>query len=619
MKQWLRYKFDSTMSRGAGALIAWLFVFSAILALAVAIFAMFIDSKAHLGKEWWLDFQTTTNLKPDPTGTSKLAAIVRTFVPTLGGMFMGALITGFIVTSMQNKIRDLRKGRSIVVEDDHQVILGWSQSVFTVISELCTANANRKSPAIVVLAGKDKIDMEDQIRAKVPKTGPTKVVCRTGNPIDPLDINLANPKAARSFIVLSPEGADPDSQVIKTMLALTSHSEVSPRSVVAEMRDPKKIEAAHYIGDGEMRLLSIDDLIARITVQACRQSGLSIVYTELLTFDGDEMYVHEEKSLVGKTFGETLHMYETSSVVGVVRERKTKFNPPMDQKLEPGDRLVIISEDDDTMILSGKDEKSAGIEAGKIAEAKAPERRPERSLILGWNRRAPWMINHLDEYVAPGSEIHVVADLADGEAKIAKECGKVKNVKVTYKQADTTDGNVIRGLGVETFDHVITLGYSDKMQAQEADAQTLITLIFLRELAKEKGESFSIVSEMLDPRNRKLAEVARADDFIVSAQLVSQMLAQMSENPDLTYTELFEAEGSEIYLKDATDYVKPGQPVSFYTVVEAARRRNEVAIGYRILSEAEDPKKTYGVRMNPNKSGTVTFTADDKIVVIAEN
>ena len=30
-----------------------------------------------------------------------------------------------------------------------------------------------------------------------------------------------------------------------------------------------------------------DELIGRITVQSCRQSGLSVVYSELLDFDGD--------------------------------------------------------------------------------------------------------------------------------------------------------------------------------------------------------------------------------------------------------------------------------------------------------------------------------------------
>jgi hypothetical protein len=41
---------------------------------------------------------------------------------------------------------------------------------------------------------------------------------------------------------------------------------------------------------------------------------------------------------------------------------------------------------------------------------------------------------------------------------------------------------------------------------------------------------------------------------------------------------------------------------SFWTVVEAARRRNEVAIGYRVLAAAKEPSKSFGVVINPDKS-----------------
>jgi ion channel POLLUX/CASTOR len=60
-------------------------------------------------------------------------------------------------------------------------------------------------------------------------------------------------------------------------------------------------------------------------------------------------------------------------------------------------------------------------------------------------------------------------------------------------------------------------------------------------------------------------------------------------------------------------------PLNFYTVVEAARRRDEVAVGYRLKSEAANPHKSYGVRLNPDKSQRVTFTEDDRVIVLAES
>jgi hypothetical protein len=122
-------------------------------------------------------------------------------------------------------------------------------------------------------------------------------------------------------------------------------------------------------------------------------------------------------------------------------------------------------------------------------------------------------------------------------------------------------------------------------------------------------------------RNRELAEATQVDDFIVSEHLISLMMAQLSENAELfgVFADIFDPEGAEIYLKPVSDYVTPDTPVDFYTVTEAARRRGETPLGYRITTEANDAGKAYGVHTNPKKSETITFSPEDKIIVIAEN
>jgi enoyl-[acyl-carrier-protein] reductase (NADH) len=103
--------------------------------------------------------------------------------------------------------------------------------------------------------------------------------------------------------------------------------------------------------------------------------------------------------------------------------------------------------------------------------------------------------------------------------------------------------------------------------------------------------------------------------------LISLLLSQISENKELArvFSTLFSSEGSELYLKPADDYVKAGSEVNFYTVVEAARRKGEAAIGYRIRSLANDAGRHYGVRINPVKSERVKFVHEDRIIVIAKN
>jgi len=161
----------------------------------------------------------------------------------------------------------------------------------------------------------------------------------------------------------------------------------------------------------------------------------------------------------------------------------------------------------------------------------------------------------------------------------------------------------------------------DGIPPQQADSRTMVTLLHLRDIATRHGHSFSIVSEMLDVRNRRLAEITRPDDFIVSDQLVSLVLTQLAEVHELNaiFGELFDAQGMEIYIKPAEEYVKPGLPLTFATVVEAAQRRGETAIGYRRQLPRDVPGQQRGVVLNPRKADVITFAPGDRVIVIANS
>jgi hypothetical protein len=245
---------------------------------------------------------------------------------------------------------------------------------------------------------------------------------------------------------------------------------------------------------------------------------------------------------------------------------------------------------------------------------------PERILILGWNGKAQAIIEELDNYVAPGSETIVICR-AEGVRDILMGVAKrMKRQKVRFADGDITHSATLAAVKAATFEHVILLSYSD-LPIQEADAKTLITLLHLRNLADAAGVRLSIVSEMMDMRNRALAQIARADDFIVSDKLVSLMMSQLSENKNLekVFKVLFSSEGSEIYIRPMTDYIRLGSTVDFYTVLEAAAQRGETAIGYRLMKYADDKARGYGVNVNPKKSDKHSFAENDQIVVLAEN
>ena len=621
----LRYWFDNTMARGTVALVGWLFVLLVALVFASALVVYATGVAPEVGghrpgffETLWLNLMRT--IDPGNVGGDEGSwpFMLSMLAVTAGGILVFSTLIGVIFTGIDNKLDELRKGRSFVVERGHTVIYGWSPEVFSIVAELVVANESRGRSCVAVLAEKDKVEMEDEIRERVGDTKNTRVVCRSGDPIDVGDLDLVNPHDARSIIVLPPEGEDADSRVIKTILALTNNPDrrEDPYHIVSRMRDPENLSVARMVGGSEVELVPVDDLIARITAQTCRQSGLSGVYTDLLDFGGDEIYFSPEPRLAGRTFGEALTAYENCSVVGLRTQGRIRLNPPMDTRISAEDAVILIAEDDSEISLS--ENADPQVDIGAIRKPLTREPEPERTLVLGWNDRAPTMISQLDGYVPAASEVTVVA--TEGAGLPANFDG-LRHQSVTFRAGNTTDRRELNTLGVPTYDHVIVLSYSDELGHEEADSRTLVTLLHLREIADRGDRSFSIVSEMLDDRNRELAEIARADDFIVSDRLVSLMMCQVSENKEYSavFADLIDPEGSELYLKPADEYVEPGVPLSFYTVVEAARRRGEAAVGYRMKTQAEDSRKSYGVRLNPTKSRRVTFAEGDTVIVLAES
>ncbi|TAL67608.1 MAG: potassium transporter TrkA [Bacteroidetes bacterium] len=622
-----RYRFENTLSAGTVVLLWWLIVIGVIIVIiagtivAAAQFTQDNESTISYIEAIWDSL--IRSLDPGTMGndTGWGFRIVMLFV-TLSGVFLLSLLIGIITNSFKNRIDYLRRGKSRILESCHTLIVRWSPKIFTIISELIIANENKKNSVIVILGDKDKVEMEEEINSKIPDTKNTKVICRSGRPLEITDIEMVNPHDARSIIIISPEAPNPDTHVIKSVLALTNnpHRRKDKYHIVAEIKEEANLEAAKVVGRDEVTYVLSYDVVAKVTAQTCRQSGLSVVYTELLDYAGDEIYFQLEPRLVGRTFKESLFAYEDSAVIGLqYKNGKVQVNPPMNTMIREGDKIIAISEDDDTVILSGKTDIM--IDRSVIKHEKTKKPPTEKSLILGWNEKGGRIIKELDNYAAPGSKVLIMAEYDGMDETLAELNSKLKNKKVEFKYGNITFRSQLDAIDIPSFDHIIILSYTQGMDIQEADAQTLICLLHLRNISEQCGKHFSIVSEILDVRNQSLAEVARADDFIISDKLISLMLTQFSENKYLKYVfdDFFDAEGSEIYLKPVTDYVEAGKSVNFYTVIASAAQFGEVAFGYRIHEHQYNPDEFFGVVVNPDKSDSIVFSKEDRIIVLAED
>ena len=620
----LRYRFDATLSRGAIGVIAWLAALTVVVVLlaglAVWLLGLHTNSDGQTGfiEASWLNLMHAIDsgaLGADSGWQWRGIALV----VTIAGIFILSILIGIISSGIESRLEELRKGRSLVVEEGHTLILGWSPKLHQILNEIEIANENQRNPSAVILAPRDKVEMEDEVRARAGGPRRTRVICRSGDPSDPSDLELVRPLAAKSVLILADEDAG-DPQTVKTVLALMGFDrELDDLVVTAEFLEASSAEALERATTGRLGVVVSTDVISRITAQVCRQAGLSFVFQELLDFDGDEIYFQAEPRLTGHTFGDCLTLYESSAVIGIrTAEGEITLSPSMQRVFVEGDQVIAISADDDTIVLNG--EIVPGQAAATAAEPPL-ELKIERTLVVGWNSMGPLILRELDRYVASGSSVRVLID--PERTGFARRVSELENMAIEFVEMDTIDGQLLsRELAGDRFDQVIILCYRTGDVA-ESDARTLLTLLQIRQATEDESHpnyGVRLVTELLDVRDVELARIANPDDFVVSEQLTSLMLAQLSENAELrgVFKDLFDAAGVELVLVPASRYVPVGDEQVFADVVAAARRRGHVCIGYRrVGGETEEGELGGGVVVNPPKSRQLVFTEDDQILVLA--
>jgi voltage-gated potassium channel Kch len=477
---------------------------------------------------------------------------------------------------------------------------------------------------IAVLADRDKVEMEDELRSKVRGLRGTRVVCRSGSPSDPDDLALVRPETARSVIVLSPdvhaedrvEGFDPDAEVIKTLLALRSiDPHGSSHRVVAEVRHPASVDAARLIGrdrPGTTSVVDIREMVAKLMVQTSRESGAAAVYRELFDYASDEIYFLMHHGLGDVTYADAVVAFEHLTVLGVISPYgATQLNPMPETRV--GDLgLIVLGENESILATAARSEAQPRDDAFSYVVPEAD--RPTHTVLIGWNDRAPLIVRELGTYAAPGSTLTVVTAYGDPGVP------EVEGMTVTVVKAQTTQRSVLEEHVRSGLDHVMVLCYSDHLPAEAADSLTLITLVHVRDILRKVQSGTPVVSELIDDRNRVLAQIANIDDVVVSGEIVSLVITQLSADSRIepVLDELLGAEGTDIYIRPAEWYVVPYREVTWSTFVASASRRAETAIGYASPSFAK-PGSRVGVALNPAKSETVVVGSGDRVVVLAKH
>ena len=684
LKNKIQGMLEETLSRGTISIIAWLAV-TMILTVVIFSFVLVLmnlrpdneTGSLSLIEAIWQNFLRVIDsggLQNDRLWGYRIVSAV---VTLLGVLIFGALV-GVLTTGLDNLFIEIRKGKTEIVKKDFTLILGWNPTIFKIISELVISNANHKNKKIVILSKNDKIKMEDEINLRINqkellknfhnslgekshKTYQTKIYCRSGSIIDTDDLNIVHPENAESVIILSSEEDKEDINTIKCILALRKKA----KKIITEIKDEHNKELMDFcFQNGENKnilYIPSEKWLSRITAQASRQPGFSVIATEILNYDNDEIYFSKAgKELIGKTFKEISLNCTTSIVLGIYKKNLDKkslkgiyqaeieegklpgiqkniiLNPyeKFHNNIINGENIGCVIEEGDELILFQSDDgypefffEDLKIEKFQWKNSMEDVILPKsKTLILGYNKRIYKIINELYEYVSTDSEVHIIAKMDEEVEKQLKENFGSENVT----NEDITDYKISEKeyagekFNLESYESIIILGY-DNLETQEKDAKSMLTMLLIKKLLEKNNKCAlkekSIVIEIYDEKNREIVELTEVSDYIISDTIISSVISQLSEEKRLYYVfdELFSGEGCEIYMFSADNYIENfNREYTFKELSTIVANEGTILLGYRDMSERVEKKKDYGVHLNINKNNKIKLNKNDKLIVLFE-
>ncbi|XP_009127365.1 probable ion channel POLLUX isoform X2 [Brassica rapa] len=552
-----------------------------------------------------------------------------------GGMLIFATMLGLISDAISKMVDSLRKGKSEVLESNHILILGWSDKLGSLLKQLAIANKSIGGGVVVVLAERDKEEMETDIAKFEFDLMGTSVICRSGSALILADLKKVSVSNARAIIVLgSDENADQsDARALRVVLSLTGVKEGLKGHVVVEMCDLDNEPLVKLVGGERIETVVAHDVIGRLMIQCALQPGLAQIWEDILGFENAEFYIKKWPQLDGYRFEDALLSFPNAIPCGVkiAVDGKIVLNPSDNYVLEEGDEILVIAEDDDTYAPGSLPE----VRMCHFPKMQNPPKYPEKILFCGWRRDIDDMIKVLEALLAPGSELWMFNEVPDQEReKKLTDAGlnvsKLVNIRLVHRQGNAVIRRHLESLPLETFDSSL------ENSIVHSDSRSLATLLLIRDIQSKRlpckdsksnvfpsscwirkmqqaSDKSIVISEILDSRTKNLVSVSRISDYVLSNELVSMALAMVAEDKQINRVleELFAEKGNELCIRPAEFYIYDQEEVCFYDIMRRARQRQEIIIGYRLAGMDQ-------AVINPSdKSKLRKWSLDDVYVVIA--
>ncbi len=640
-KEKLRYRFEKFMSKGGSSIFLSLFIvfligFFIVIGLRFALIYFFpnLDVFNDFWSDIWISFLQITDpgAVAEDTDSSpwlKVIAVIAGFF----GIVIFSMLIAFITTTLENLLHEFRKGRAKVMEKGHSLMLGWNERTIDIIRELILANESEKKATIVILAKEDKESMDDHIAKRITDRKTTSIITTSGDYANMSELNRVSVTEAKSVLIMAAcseastkEQKDKsDIQTIKAIMAVVSCQQgKNTIPIIAEIFNQEKREIISYFEDPNIIALDSWDIMGKLLVQTSLTSGLQVVYNEILSFDGAEIYFYQAPWNNLK-FCDLIYHFTDGVPLGVLTKNKTLvLRPEKDYLMKEEDELLILAEDDSTIQFQPEtlfQVKELPLSTQTLAV------KSKNTLILGWHNLADIFIRESVDYLEAESVFDVVINKSYEEdiKHIQTIQQKYPSFKIQLITKNPLNLKELAELRPFDYDSVIILSQDTKeCDSESIDSDTLVILLLLRKIKQglKEQNNTQIITQVLNSENQDIITQTDVDDFIISNKLITMILAQLSEEPKISvlYEHLFAESGSEIYVKPAALYFQElPHSCRFIDLMRLVDKRNEICLGVKKASLSRSPVDNFGIRLNISKNEMLEIAEDDFVVVLAED
>uniref|UniRef100_UPI003F4B689C CASTOR/POLLUX-related putative ion channel n=1 Tax=Brachyspira catarrhinii TaxID=2528966 RepID=UPI003F4B689C len=571
ISNYIKYRIDRMLNKGLFYQLILLVFAIIILLLIVSIFIIVFFQYPPKDAFWdsLMQFIDTGNISSVEGNTGiVITFLMVTFVGVCG---WGSLIA-MINKALQDRINNLSKGNAFIMEKNHAIILGYGEEALTIIEEFIKA----KVKTIVILS-EHNVDVIRKRVSFIKGYKKTNIIIREGTTSRIENIKLLNISKSSSISIINND----DTESLNILLALKKIIEEIEENkienkinICALVHEEDTIEIIKSIENKNfvIHVIYKYEILYKLIAQSIIYTGLSNVYEDLFSNDGNVFYIENDHDFDNWKFEDAASKYFDKGMIllGITKEDRSQILiPNYDYIIKKENRLIILSKNNyDNTIKEYPDIKP------NIIKYK------NNILLICEEKRYNEIIKEISEYIENNNITMLSYDL------IKSQKNKYKFMLEKLKKENTTK---------------IVLISEDNI----TDVKSINILLIIREIIKKEKLNIAILSLLNSIQKRNLIYSDDVRDFIVSGKLIGMLMAQASISSNILYIfyGLLSRNGKDIIMSPYSDYFNESK--TFKDVYFSLLKKKTILIGIKRYND---------IILNPNSE--CMLDNKDEIVII---